>query len=127
MPDNPKTARRRHVVDTVHPRERVERTDLPDHSERAERADRSKMISVRLTTDEFEALSAEASTLGIGPSTLARTLIRRGLAEPSPTPSALESRIEAHLQASLDPDLTARVEALERWVAERSAAQRRPH
>ena len=122
MPDRPNAARTRPAVD-------------PD---RADRADRAKMISVRLTMDEFEALSAEATELGIGASTLARTLIRRGLAhQPPPTPSAtpsrpapakpaapsaLESQLEAYLRAALrpdlQPDLVARVEALERWVAE---------
>jgi len=116
VPDSPKTAGRRRVADTVHTHEHVERTDLP------ERAERAKMISVRLTLDEFEALSAQATELGIGASTLARTLIRRGLAHPSPAPSALETRLEAHLQTSLHPDLATRVEVLERWVAEHSQA-----
>ena len=122
MPDSPKTAGRRRVADTVHTREHVERTDLPERADRTERTERAKMISVRLTTDEFEALSAQATELGIGASTLARTLIRRGLADSSPTPSTLETRLEAHLQASLHPDLATRVEVLERWVAEHSQA-----
>jgi hypothetical protein len=96
--------------------------------------DRSKVISVRFTVEEFEALSARATELGVGPSTLARTFVRQGLgttasiastasttspgftgaAKPSghvhSGPSVLEVRLAA--------DLVARVEALERWVAE---------
>lgn len=88
--------------------------------------DRSKVISVRFTVEEFEALSGRAAELGVGPSTLARTLVRQGLGasgstlsaatkgSPQPAghnaPSVLEERLAA--------DLVARVEALERWVAE---------
>ncbi len=121
MPHRSKGTGGRHAIDVVRPSERVEHTDLHNHTDqtnRPGRAERAKMISVRLTMDEFEALSVAAGTLGIGPSTLARTLIRRGLSEQAPAPSAVESHLEAHLQANLQSDLVARVEALERWVAE---------
>ena len=94
-------------------------------TETSRSGDRSKVISVRFTVGEFEALAARAADLGVGPSTLARTLVRQGLgasgtastrttasAQPSEHngPSLLEERLAA--------DLVARVEALERWVAE---------
>lgn len=123
MSPRPK-ATRTHVVDAVHRADHVEQTDRPT------RADRAKMISVRLTTEEFDTLSAQATELGIGPSTLARSLIRRGLADQPPSsptagsaPSALEAHLQAYLQAGLQPDLAARVEALERWVADHEDAQ----
>ena len=93
-------------------------------------ADRTKVLSVRLTTEEFEALSARATEVGVGPSTLARTLVRQGHAaaqtqltpptppahatSPTPSSTAPPSALEARLVA----DLTARVEALEQWTAE---------
>ena len=104
-------------------------------------ADRTKVLSVRLTTEEFEARSARATEVGVGPSTLARTLVRQGLTAAqtpltpltpltppahatsptpastpasTPAPSAPSSALEARLVA----DLTARVEALEQWTAE---------
>ena len=56
-------------------------------------ADRTKVLSVRLTTEEFEALSARATEVGVGPSTLARTLVRQGLARPTPdTPDTTGAR-----------------------------------
>ena len=126
MPPRPK-APRTHVVDAVHRADHVEQTD---RTTRADRADRAKMISVRLTMEEFDTLSAQATELGIGPSTLARSLIRRGLADQPPSsptagsaPSALEAHLQAYLQAGLQPDLAARVEALERWVADHEDAQ----
>jgi len=90
-------------------------------------ADRTKVLSVRFTAEEFDALSARATEVGVGPSTLARTFVRQALtalatdAPPTrsaPTPTAptaaWESALEARLQALLDADLVARVEALER-------------
>lgn len=85
--------------------------------------DRAKVLSVRLTADEFAALAARAHDLGVGPSTLARTFIRHGLgaattpltAPPSPTTAG---QADSPLEARLARDLLARVEALERWVAE---------
>jgi hypothetical protein len=89
------------------------------------------VLSVRLTSEELDALTARATETGVGPSTLARTLVRRGLgigpteataarsaldpAAPAPSaPSTLEARLAEHLAIGL----AARVEALERWVAE---------
>jgi hypothetical protein len=104
-------------------------------------ADRTKVLSVRLTVQEFAALSALATEVGVGPSTLARTFVRQGLATHS-TGSATpaldrargsapdsdrenqrenhrESHLESHLETLLAADLLARVEALERWVSAR--------
>ena len=88
-------------------------------------ADRTRVLSVRLTAEEFDALSARATEVGVGASTLARTFVRQALAgtHPSSTapPSASaprDSSLEAHLQALIDADLVARVEALERRAAE---------
>src|SRR3954465_1104792 len=89
-------------------------------------ADRTKVLSVRLTAEEFEALNARATEVGVGPSTLARTFVRQGLGA-GPTPHSLAgspgsdsssqiSLLEAHLEARLAADLAPRVEALERWV-----------
>ena len=98
--------------------------------------DRSKVISVRFTVEEFEALAARAADLGVGPSTLARTLVRQGLGTSGSTLSGASARSsqgsgqvsgQAHgpghggsslLEERLAADLVARVEALERWVAE---------
>ncbi|GAB2766446.1 hypothetical protein GCM10027039_29410 [Terrabacter koreensis] len=96
------------------------------------RGDRTKVLSVRLTNEELEALTARAIEMGVGPSTLARTLVRRGLgisatdvgvppsAAPDLTvpPTAPPSELEARLVEHLVTGLAARVEALERWVAE---------
>jgi hypothetical protein len=81
-------------------------------------ADRTKVLSVRFTAEEFDALSERAAEVGVGPSTLARTFVRQALAEltastPAPAPaatwhSALEARLEEHHAA----DLVARVAAL---------------
>ena len=79
--------------------------------------ERAKVLSVRLTADEFDRLTDQAEVLGIGPSTLARTLIRQGLSTPNAQEGAATppgSPLEAHLLA----ELTARVEALERWARE---------
>ena len=95
-------------------------------------ADRTKVLSVRFTAEEFDALSARATEVGVGPSTLARTYVRQALTAltsgttpnaPASGPTAAptvtsahtpESALEARLQALLDADLVARVEALER-------------
>jgi hypothetical protein len=95
-------------------------------------SDRTKVLSVRLTSDEFDALAARATEVGVGPSTLARTLVRSALglgtsdpASPS-TPPSPSSRTDAAgqgvrlsvLEAQLVAGLAARIEVLERWVAE---------
>jgi hypothetical protein len=88
--------------------------------------ERAKVLSVRLSADEFERLTALATEIGVGPSTLARTLIRRGLT-PTATPDITDSPLErAHLQRiAHEPtaleELTARVAALEAWVASHSS------
>lgn len=41
--------------------------------------DRAKVLSVRLNAAEYERLAAQAELAGVGPSTLARTCILRGL------------------------------------------------
>jgi hypothetical protein len=81
--------------------------------------DRARVLSVRLTQEEFEQLTEQARHIGVGSSTLARTLIRRGLAGQSAdlvftTPSSPAVTLEdtAH------PSLESRVKALEQWVAE---------
>ena len=90
-------------------------------------ADRTKVLSVRLSIEEFEALKARATEIGVGPSTLARTFVRQAMAgSPASTSSALpstrhpahDSALEAHVEALIAADLAARVEALERWVAD---------
>ena len=87
--------------------------------------DRAKVLSVRLSAEEFERLTEVATEVGVGPSTLARTLIRRGLG-PS-APDITESPLErVYLQRQLhEPsrikELTARVAALEAWVASHDA------
>ena len=63
--------------------------------------DRAKVLSIRFTAEEFETLTARATEIGVGPSTLARTFVRQGL-------DGADSRA----------DLEARVAALEKWVAE---------
>ncbi len=111
-------------------RREARRSSTPPQA--AARADRTKVLSVRLTSEELDALTARAIETGVGPSTLARTLVRRGLgigpteataarsagldpAAPAPSPpSTLEARLAEHLTIGL----AARVEALERWVAE---------
>ena len=96
-------------------------------------ADRTKVLSVRLTSEEFDALAARATEVGVGPSTLTRTLVRGGLAlagvdaptasstPPSPSraiPRAAQEPPPSALEAQLLRHLAARVEELERWVAE---------
>ncbi|GAA2490597.1 hypothetical protein [Terrabacter carboxydivorans] len=102
-------------------------------------ADRTKVLSVRLTEEELAALTARATEIGVGPSTLARTFVRQALAAtatnatgtaaagtPATTsaataslslPAGRESTLEAHLRARLEAllaaDLETRVEALE--------------
>src|SRR3954451_22413329 len=88
------------------------------------KAERTKVLSVRLTDDEFAALTARATQVGVGPSTLARTFVRQALAgcatAASPPTSGQVSRLEQHLAEHLEVELTAslseRIEALERWV-----------
>lgn len=83
--------------------------------------DRTKVLSVRLTEEEFATLSSRAVELGIGPSTLARTLVRRALA-PATTHDRTASHLtalDAALRPEHDPDarlalVEARVDALER-------------
>ena len=41
--------------------------------------DRAKVLSVRLNADEYEKLAARAEVAGIGPSTLARSLILQAM------------------------------------------------
>ncbi|MGO4596678.1 hypothetical protein [Terrabacter sp. 2RAF25] len=98
--------------------------------------DRTKVLSVRLTSDEFAALAARATEVGVGPSTLARTMVRSALAlgtsdptDPS-TPSSQSRRSKppesaatagaqlSALETQLVEGLAARIGALERWVAE---------
>lgn len=82
-------------------------------------ADRTKVLSVRFTAEEFDALTARATEVGVGPSTLARTFVRQALASALPAPpDARDSALEARLEALLAADLVARVEALERRAAE---------
>jgi hypothetical protein len=81
-------------------------------------ADRTKVLSVRLTADEFEALSTKATEVGVGPSTLARTFVRQGLAGTMATTAPAAATDDSTLEARLAADLAARIEALERWVAE---------
>ncbi|CAN7532341.1 hypothetical protein LJR027_003550 [Terrabacter sp. LjRoot27] len=106
--------------------------------------DRTKVLSVRLTAEELEALIARATEIGVGPSTLARTYVRHGLSgspagagattAPAAAPaasgssaapsspgaggSALETRLSAMLAEHAKADLESRVAALEKWVAE---------
>lgn len=86
--------------------------------------DRSKVLSVRLTHEEFEQLTEQARQIGVGSSTLARTLIRRGLGgsgvdlvfgAPGSAAVSMESRT--------DKDLERRVRDLEKWVAQQIAQQ----
>ncbi|NMM32471.1 MAG: hypothetical protein HHJ13_00405 [Phycicoccus sp.] len=39
--------------------------------------DRAKVLSVRLNTKEYEQLAARAELAGVGPSTLARSMVRK--------------------------------------------------
>ncbi len=41
--------------------------------------DRAKILSVRLNTKEYERLAAQAELAGVGPSTIARSMILRAL------------------------------------------------
>lgn len=114
----------------------------PNETQTGARPDRAKMISVRLTKEEYDALSDAAAALGVGPSTLARTLIRQGLGagitgdpttgDPAFTAAVRDTRATAArlsgtaqattpgsaLEMELAANLLARIEALERWVAE---------
>lgn len=110
------------------------------HPPTAGATDRTKVLSVRLTEEEFAALSTRAVELGIGPSTLARTLVRRALAPPTThdrTASHLTA-LDAALRPEPDPDarfgagsdarldarlalVEARVDALERAAGQQRA------
>ncbi|MER7073225.1 hypothetical protein, partial [Terrabacter sp. NPDC000476] len=81
------------------------------HPPAAGAPERTKVLSVRLTQEEFAALSSRADELGIGASTLARTLVRRALVPASPHDRAA-SHLTA-LEATLRPevDLDARLDA----------------
>ena len=89
-------------------------------------ADRTKVLSVRLTDEEFEALTARAVEIGVGPSTLARTFIRQGLVGaatsrtsrhgPAHGGSTLEEDLRALVAAQTRDRLESRVAALEGWV-----------
>ena len=74
--------------------------------------DRAKVLSVRFSWDEFEALTAEATRIGVGPSTLARTLVRKGLAMTSQVTPPTE------FDTGPPPNLEQRVSALEQLVAQ---------
>lgn len=65
--------------------------------------ERAKVLSVRLSEDEYEELLLLAARSGVGPSTMARGLILQGLMEPPPSP--------------YEASLAARVAVLEEWVA----------
>jgi hypothetical protein len=91
--------------------------------------DRSRVLSVRLTAEELETLTARATEIGVGPSTLARTYVRHALSGSSPGPSAATTTPDTWhptLETSYTPlnaghapaDLEPRVAALEKWVAE---------
>ena len=89
--------------------------------------DRARVLSIRFTAEEFEALTARATEIGVGPSTLARTYVRHGLsgspagASTTTTLSARGSAFETHLSpliaAHVMADLESRVAALEKWVS----------
>jgi hypothetical protein len=87
-------------------------------------ADRTKVLSVRFTAEEFDALSERAAEVGVGPSTLARTFVRQALAEltastPAPAPAASRATALVARLAELHPaDVGARVVALEWRTAE---------
>lgn len=104
--------------------------------------DRTKVLSVRLTEEELATLTARATEIGVGPSTLVRTFVRQALAAtgtgagtpgtpatiastPLDLPAGRESALEAHLRARLEAllaaDLETRVEALERRADEHRA------
>ena len=84
--------------------------------------DRSKVLSVRLTADEFDRLSAQAEEVGVGASTLARTLIRRGLSPQAAGVNDAAAQPYSPLEQKLVSDLITRVETLERWVAGRQGS-----
>lgn len=80
--------------------------------------ERAKVLSVRLSYDEYEQLNAQAVEVGVGPSTLARTLIRRGLGTGSPTVDFVHgTTADLVLEPANERGLAARVAALEDWVA----------
>jgi len=97
--------------------------------------DRSKVLSVRLSNDEFERLTAMAHDAGVGASTLARNLIRKGLAlprtdftfsDPRPAPMTLAGpsttlNDTARTASAQQSALEARLAALEHWVAQQQS------
>jgi transposase-like protein len=105
--------------------------ELPTPSPPPPGTERAKVLSVRLSADEFERLTDLATEIGVGPSTLARTLIRRGMAPTNTAVEAVTSPLEqahlerTHVQSDQDTgnlgELTVRVAALEAWVASHPA------
>ena len=93
--------------------------------------DRAKVLSIRFTAEEFEALTARATEIGVGPSTLARTFVRRGLSGPvgtsasAATLGAQDSALETHLSPlvadRVKADLESRIAVLEKWVSDHEA------
>lgn len=90
----------------------------------ADAGDRAKVLSVRLTYEEFEQLTEQARQIGVGSSTLARTLIRRGLggggadfvfSGPGVPTITMEGVTHQNLES--------RVKALENWVEQQQARQ----
>ncbi len=86
--------------------------------------DRARVLSVRLTQEEFEQLTERARQIGVGSSTLARTLIRRGLTGQSAdlvftTPGSPTVILEDAAHSSLER----RVKALEEWAAEQGSTK----
>lgn len=85
-------------------------------------SDRSKVLSVRLTVEEFEQLTEQAREIGVGSSTLARTLIRRGLAgHGADFVFAASGTPVVSVEGEPVKDLESRVTDLERWVAQQGA------
>lgn len=87
--------------------------------------DRAKVLSVRLSWDEFEALQSEAERIGVGASTLARTLVRKGLAMSTPTnaPRAAVDIVDPARDVTVE--LEQRVSALEQLMAQHLATSTR--
>jgi hypothetical protein len=86
-----------------------------------EAGDRSKVLSVRLTHEEFEQLTELARQIGVGSSTLARTLIRRGLGvQGADLVFSGPGTPAVSVEGGRDADLESRVRALEKWVAQQA-------
>jgi hypothetical protein len=99
----------------------------------ADPGDRVRVLSVRLSYEEFEQLTERAREIGVGSSTLARTMIRRGLAGPAGAGGAGADfvfagsgvpavTVETASHADLE-SLQTRVTALEEWVQQQNANQ----